>query len=66
MLNGEPSLQEMLAEPIVRLLMAADGLEPEDVVALMVQACRALRSRPESSANSRLQSERGQGATRRP
>jgi len=66
MLNGEPSLKEMFAEPIVQLLMAADGLEPEDVVASMVQACLALRSRPESSANSRFQSLRGQGGTRRP
>ncbi len=63
MLNGEPSLEEMLVEPIVRLLMAADGLKPEDV-ALMVQMCRALRSRPESSANFWLQSEREQGGTR--
>jgi len=65
MLNGEPSLEEMLVEPIVQLLMAADGLKPEDV-ASMVQACRALRSRLESSVNSRLQSQRGQGATRTP
>ncbi len=60
MLNGEPSLEEMLVEPIVQLLMAADGLNPEDV-ASMVQGCRALRSRPESSANSRRRSEGGRG-----
>lgn len=64
MLSGEPSLEEMLVEPIVQLLMAADGLKPEDVVVLMVQACGGVRRRPESSANFRLQSEREQGATR--
>jgi len=43
MVNGEPSLAEMLAEPIVQLLMAADGLVPEDVVASVVQAYHAFR-----------------------
>jgi len=31
----EPSLEEMLADPIVRALMEADGVDPEDVEALL-------------------------------
>jgi len=30
----EPSLKEMLADPIIRALMDADGVDPEDVQAL--------------------------------
>ena len=31
----EPSLEEMLADPIVRALMEADGVDPEEVEALL-------------------------------
>jgi len=31
----EPSLEELLAEPIVRALMKADGVDPQDVTALL-------------------------------
>jgi hypothetical protein len=38
----EPSLDEMLAEPIVQLMMAADRVEPTRVYALV----RRVRRRP--------------------
>ena len=31
----EPSLEEMLTDPIVRALMEADGVDPEEVEALL-------------------------------
>ncbi len=31
----EPSLEEMLADPIVHALMEADGVDPEEVEALL-------------------------------
>jgi hypothetical protein len=36
--NREPSLEEMLADPIVRALMEADGVDPEDMAALLNSA----------------------------
>jgi hypothetical protein len=33
--NREPSIKELLAEPVVRALMKADGVDPEDVKALL-------------------------------
>jgi hypothetical protein len=38
----EPSLEEMLAEPIVRLMMAADRVEPTRVYSLV----RRVKRRP--------------------
>ncbi len=35
MSRREPTLEDMLAEPIVRLVMARDGVDPEEVKALM-------------------------------
>jgi len=29
--NSEPSVEELLADPVARLLMARDGLRPEEV-----------------------------------
>ena len=34
----EPTLEEMLAEPVVQLLMTVDGVRPDDVVALLREA----------------------------
>ncbi len=45
--NGEPTLDEMLAEPIVQHLIAADGLKPEDVLAAVIRARCALGSDPD-------------------
>lgn len=45
--NGEPTLNEMLAEPIVQHLIAADGLRPEDVLAAVIRARRALGLDPD-------------------
>jgi hypothetical protein len=42
--NEEPSLDEILTEPIIRLLMARDGLEVETLRALLVAASAHGRS----------------------
>ena len=42
MTTGEPSLEEQLSEPIIRLLMASDGVAPDDLRRLCI-AVRALR-----------------------
>ena len=34
----EPTLDEMLAEPVVQLMMTVDGVDPADVVTLLRQA----------------------------
>jgi hypothetical protein len=34
----EPTLDEMLAEPVVQLMMTVDGVRPDDVVALLREA----------------------------
>jgi len=39
----EPTLDEMLAEPIVQLMMTVDGVQPADVVALLGEARQRLR-----------------------
>jgi hypothetical protein len=41
----EPSFLEALDDPIVRLVMARDGLEPDDVKARMTRMALALRNR---------------------
>jgi hypothetical protein len=38
--GDEPSLGEMLADPITRQLMASDGLRPDDVEAALLDALR--------------------------
>ena len=43
-LSGEASLDEMLADPIVRTLMARDGLDEEAVRRACREAVRRLRS----------------------
>jgi hypothetical protein len=34
----EPTLDEMLAEPVVQLMMTVDGVDPAEVVTLLRQA----------------------------
>ena len=34
----EPTLNELLAEPIIRQMMASDGVKPDDIRRLMTQA----------------------------
>ena len=44
-LSGEPSLDDMLADPIVRILMEHDGLSEDMVRAVFQDAARRLRAR---------------------
>lgn len=44
-ISGEPTLDEMLADPIVRLLMVYDGLNEEAVRDACELAVRRLRGR---------------------
>jgi hypothetical protein len=41
----EPTVEELLNDPIARLLMARDGLQPEAVWACVTHARRALKVR---------------------
>ncbi len=52
MTRGEPTLQELLSEPIVRLLMNSDGVKPEDLGELC-RTVRALLAEARSSTPSR-------------
>ncbi len=47
--NREPPLDEVLDNSIVRLVMARDGLAPEDVRAQIEAARRRLRERRRSA-----------------
>jgi hypothetical protein len=40
--NGEPSINEMLDDPIVALVMARDGVQPEDLDRLIADLRRRL------------------------
>ena len=40
----EPTLDEMLAEPVVQLMMTVDGVRPDEVVTLLRQARERLDS----------------------
>lgn len=44
-LCGEPTLDEMLADPIVRLVMDRDGLSDESVRRVFEAAAKRLRAR---------------------
>jgi len=50
----EPSIEEMLADPIVRDLMAADGIDPNELKALLrsVAECRRGSVPPRQTTNS--------------
>ncbi len=50
-LKGEPSLHEMLADPIVRLVMHRDNLGPADVWAAIDRARGALYGQELDSRN---------------
>ena len=47
-ISGEPTLDEMLADPIVRLLMACDGLSEESVRGAIALAAERQRTRSAS------------------
>ena len=47
-LRGEVSLDEMLEDPIVRLLMERDGLDKEAVQSAFLAASARIASEPES------------------
>ena len=44
-LSGEPTLDDMLADPIVRILMAYDGLSEDSVRCVFRDAAKRLRAR---------------------
>jgi hypothetical protein len=44
-LHGEPSLDDVLADPIVHALMQRDGVDPHDLKALIEDVRCALRRR---------------------
>jgi len=44
-LNGETSIDEAMADPIVRLLMRSDGVAPEDVWGIVRTVSAHLRER---------------------
>jgi hypothetical protein len=43
--NAEPTVEELLDDPIAHLLMARDGLQPEQVWPYVNEATRRLRDR---------------------
>ncbi len=46
-LTGEPALDDMLADPIVRILMERDGLSEDSVRRVFRDAAKRLRARAE-------------------
>lgn len=48
--NDEPTVEELLADPIASLLMARDGVQPREVLAIIDRARTALRQRPLETA----------------
>jgi hypothetical protein len=40
----EPSIDELLADPLIRALMAADGVDPDELRALLCSAAERLRA----------------------
>ncbi len=52
-LHGEPSIQEVMSDPIVRLIMRRDGLTPESVWAVIRAASVELQVNPEEVAEYR-------------
>jgi len=45
--QGEPTLQDVMSDPIVLLLMRQDGLTPETVWAIIREASARLREQSE-------------------
>ncbi len=58
--DGAPSLQEMLADPIVQTMMDNDGVTKEDVTGLL----RSMRERMANRADEHHKTRRAQGAWR--
>jgi hypothetical protein len=60
--QGEPTLEEMLSDPIVRADMEADGIDPQELAATLRQTGRMLardtRGRRPRSALSRFRRRR--------
>jgi hypothetical protein len=50
-LHGEPSIQEVMSDPIVHLVMRRDGLTPENVWAVIEAASIKLQLKPEEVAH---------------
>lgn len=46
----EPTIEQMLMEPIVRVLMARDGIAPDDIRRLLAEARARVCSPPTTSA----------------
>ncbi len=46
-LSGEPALDDMLEDPIVRMLMEHDGLSEDSVRRVFEEAAKRLRARSE-------------------
>jgi hypothetical protein len=49
-LHGEPSIQEVMSDPIVHLIMRRDGLTPESVWAVIEAASMKLQLKPKEVA----------------
>ena len=43
--QGEPTLEEMLSDPIVRAVIEADGIDPQELAATLRQTGRMLARR---------------------
>jgi hypothetical protein len=43
--QGEPTLEEMLSDPIVRAVIEADGIDPQELAATLRQTGRMLAGR---------------------
>ena len=44
----EPSLRELLSDPVIQAVMEADGVDPDGLDADLSETARALRRRPTS------------------
>ena len=51
--HGEPTLEEMLSDPIIRAVMEADGIDPQELAATLRQAGRMLARRARRGDRSR-------------
>ncbi len=50
-LRGEPSIQELMSDPIIHLVMRRDGLTPEIVWAVIQAASAELQVKPKEVAD---------------
>jgi hypothetical protein len=49
--NAEPTVDELLADPITHLVMSRDGVEPGEVLAAIERARETMRRNHERSVN---------------